>query len=72
MNYFERERNRILNELEMVSHAANQTRLVLAKDELDVDARERTELVLARQKREMKKLSSLLSKIDAGVSDLLT
>ena len=70
MNYCDRERNRILNELEMVSQSANQTRFLLAKDDLDVDARERAELVLMRQRLEIKMLSNLLSQIDAGVSAL--
>jgi hypothetical protein len=71
MNYCDRERNRILNELEMVSQVANQIRLSLATNDLDREARERAEQVLMRQKREMKMLSSLLSQIDAGVSVLL-
>lgn len=71
MNYFDRERNRILSELEMVSQAANQTRLLLAKDALAVDLREAAEHTLVRQRREMKMLSALLSQIDAGVSALL-
>ena len=71
MNYCDRERNRILNELEMVSHGANQMRLLLAKEDLDADARERAERVLGRQKRDIKMLSTLLVQIDAGVSALL-
>jgi hypothetical protein len=72
MNYCDRERNRILNELEMVSQAANQTRFLLAEDNLDREARERAELVLTRQKREIKMLSTLLSQLDAGVTALLS
>jgi len=70
MNYCDRERNRILSELEMVSQAANQTRFLLAKDNVDEEARERAELVLSRQMREIKMLSTLLSQLDAGVSAL--
>ena len=68
MNHTDRERNRILNELEMVSHGANQTRLLLAKENLDADARERAERVLARQKRDVRMLSALLTQIDQGLS----
>lgn len=71
MNYCDRERNRILSELEMVSQAANQTRLLLAEDDLAIDVREGAEHTLMRQMREMKMLSTLLSQIDAGVSALL-
>ena len=71
MNYCDRERNRILSDLEMVSQVANQTRLLLANGDLDSQACERAELALMRQKREMKMLSNLLSQIDAGVSALL-
>ena len=71
MNCSDRERNRILSDLEMVSEVANQTRLLLANGDLDRQACERAELVLMRHKREMKMLSNLLSQIDAGVSALL-
>ena len=54
MNDYDRESNRILSELEMASHAANQTRLLLAKDDLAVDERERAEHTLIRQIHEMK------------------
>jgi hypothetical protein len=71
MNYCDRERNRILNELEIVSQGANEMRLLLAKEDLDADARERAERVLMRQKRDIKMLSTLLTQIDQGVSVLL-
>ena len=71
MNYCDRERNRVLNELDMVSQGANQVRLLLAKEDLDAEVRERAERVFDRQKRDIKMLSTLLSQIDAGVSSLL-
>ena len=71
MNYCDRERNRILNELDLVSQGANQMRLLLAKEDLDADARDRAERVLKRQKRDIKMLSALLTQIDQGVSVLL-
>ena len=71
MNYCDRERNRVLNELDMVSQGANQMRLLLAKEDLDAEVRERAERVFDRQKRDIKMLSTLLSQIDAGVSSLL-
>ena len=71
MNYCDRERNRILNELDMASQGANQMRLLLAKEVLDAEVRERAERVFDRQKRDIKMLSNLLSQIDAGVSSLL-
>jgi hypothetical protein len=71
MNYCDRERNRILNELDMVSQGANQMRLLLAKEDLDADARERAERVLKGQKRDIKMLSTLLAQIDQGVSALM-
>lgn len=70
MSYRDRERNRMLNEREFVSQSANQTRFLLPKDDVERDARERAELVLVRQRREMKELSSLLSQIDSAVSAL--
>lgn len=45
MNYCDRERNRVLNELDMVSQGANQMRLLLAKEDLDAEVRERAERV---------------------------
>ena len=71
MDYCDRERNRILNELDMASRGANQMRLLLAKEDLDAEGRERAERVFNRQKRNIKMLSTLLSQIDAGVSSLL-
>jgi len=71
MNYCDRERNRVLNELDMVSQGANQMRLLLAKEDLEAEVRERAERVFDRQKRDIKMLSTLLSQIDAGVSSLL-
>jgi len=71
MNYCERERNRILNELDMVSQGADQMRLLLAKKDLDAEVRERTKRVLSRQKRDIKMLTTLLSRIDQGVSGLM-
>jgi hypothetical protein len=71
MNYCERERNRILNELDMVSQGADQMRLLLAKKDLDAEVRERAKRVLSRQKRDIKMLTTLLSRIDQGVSGLM-
>jgi hypothetical protein len=71
MNYCERERNRILSELDMVSQGADQMRLLLAKKDLDAEVRERAKRVLSRQKRDIKMLTTLLSRIDQGVSGLM-
>ena len=70
MNYCDRERTRICR-TDMVSQAANLMRLLLAKEDLDAEVRERAERVFDRQKRDIKMLSTLLSQIDAGVSSLL-
>jgi hypothetical protein len=71
MNYCERERNRILSELDMVSQGADQMRLLLAKKDLDAEVRERAKRVLSRQKRDIKMLTTFLSRIDQGVSGLM-
>lgn len=71
MSDCERERDRILNELDMVARDANQMHLLLAKEGLDTEVRERAERVLSRQKRDIKMLSNLLAQIDQGVSALL-
>ena len=71
MNYCDRERNRLLVELDMVAQGANQMRLLLAKEDLDHDVKERAERVLARQKRDIKMLSNLLAQIDQVVTALL-
>jgi hypothetical protein len=61
----------ILNELDMVSQGADQMRLLLAKKDLDAEVRERAKRVLSRQKRDIKMLTTLLSRIDQGVSGLM-
>ena len=70
MNYW-RERNRSLTSLEIVSQGANQMRLLLAKKNLDAEARERADRLLKRQKRDIRMLSNLLAQINQGVSALL-
>ena len=70
MNYW-RERNRSLTSLELVSQGANQMRLLLAKKNLDAEARERADRLLKRQKRDIRMLSNLLAQINQGVSALL-
>src|SRR5262245_31810980 len=61
---FDAERARILSELEMTCRVANQMRLVLAKNELDPEARARARQVLDMQIPELKRLTNMLSALD--------
>lgn len=71
MNSVVRERNCIFNELDMVARMANEMRLLLAKDDLDVGDRIRTETALKLQRRELTKLCKLLAQIDVAVTAAL-
>lgn len=69
---FNFERNRLLNDIELVATTANQVRLTLATEPLADKVRTRAEESLAQRRCELKKLTALLRLIDARVNVTLT